>query len=238
VKRVAQELGGKSANILLPDVDFQAAVTKGVVGMMDNSGQSCNAPTRMFVPANRHEEVKAIAKAAAESLVVGDVADERTNLGPVVSRVQFDKIQRLIKSGIDEGAELVTGGPGRPGHLNRGYFVRPTVFGGVRNDMTIAREEIFGPVISILPYRDEAEAIRMANDTVYGLAAYVQSADLGHARRVAAEMRAGNVYLNYPAWDTAAPFGGYKQSGNGREYGKWGLEDYQEVKAIMGYKAA
>jgi aldehyde dehydrogenase (NAD+) len=238
VKRVSQELGGKSANILLPDVDFQAAVTKGVVGMMGNSGQSCNAPTRMFVPANRHDEVKAIARAAAESLVVGDVRDEHTDLGPVVSRVQFDKIQRLIKSGIDEGAELVTGGPGRPGHLNRGYFVRPTVFGGVRNDMTIAREEIFGPVISILPYRDEAEAIRMANDTVYGLAAYVQSADLGHARRVAAEMRAGNVYLNYPAWDTAAPFGGYKQSGNGREYGKWGLEDYQEIKAIVGYKAA
>jgi aldehyde dehydrogenase (NAD+) len=238
VKRVAQELGGKSANILLPDVDFAAAVTRGVVGMMGNSGQSCNAPTRMFVPANRHDEVKAIARAAAESLVVGDVRDEHTDLGPVVSRVQFDKIQRLIKSGIDEGAELVTGGPGRPGHLNRGYFVRPTVFAGVRNDMTIAREEIFGPVISILPYRDEAEAIRMANDTVYGLAAYVQSADLGHARRVAAEMRAGNVYVNYPAWDTAAPFGGYKQSGNGREYGKWGLEDYQEIKAVVGYKAA
>jgi len=238
VKRVCQELGGKSANILLPDVDFQTAVTKGVLRMMGNSGQSCNAPTRMFVPASRHEEVKAIARAAAESLVVGDVRDGRTDLGPVVNRAQFDKIQRLIKSGIDEGAELVTGGPGRPEHLNRGYFVRPTVFAGVRNDMTIAREEIFGPVIVILPYRDEAEAVRMANDTVYGLAAYVQSADLGRARRVAAEMRAGNVYLNDPPWDTAAPFGGYKQSGNGREYGKWGLEDYQEIKAIVGYKTA
>jgi len=235
---VCQELGGKSANILLPDVDFQTAVTKGVLRMMGNSGQSCNAPTRMFVPASRHEEVKAIARAAAESLVVGDVRDGRTDLGPVVNRAQFDKIQRLIKSGIDEGAELVTGGPGRPEHLNRGYFVRPTVFAGVRNDMTIAREEIFGPVIVILPYRDEAEAVRMANDTVYGLAAYVQSADLGRARRVAAEMRAGNVYLNDPPWDTAAPFGGYKQSGNGREYGKWGLEDYQEIKAIVGYKTA
>ena len=238
VKRVTQELGGKSANILLPDVDFQTAVTKGVVGMMGNSGQSCNAPTRMFVPADRHDEVKTIAKAAAERLVVGDVRDERTNLGPVVSETQFNKIQRLIQSGIDEGAELVTGGPGRPEHLNRGYFVRPTVFANVTNDMTIAREEIFGPVLSILPYRDEAEAIRLANDTPYGLAAYVQSADIDHAQRVAAEMRAGAVHVNYPAGDTAAPFGGYKQSGNGREYGKWALDEFQEIKAIIGYAAA
>ncbi len=238
VKRVAQELGGKSANILLPDVDFQTAVTKGVLGMMGNSGQSCNAPTRMFVPLDRHEEVKAIAKAAAERVVVGDVHDERSNIGPVVSEVQFNKIQRLIQAGIDEGAELVTGGPGRPENLNRGYFVRPTVFAGVRNDMTIAREEIFGPVLSILPYRDEAEAIRLANDTLYGLAAYVQSADVGHARRVASEMRAGNVFMNYPAGDTAAPFGGYKQSGNGREYGKWALDDFTEIKAVIGYEAA
>ncbi|HWA80549.1 MAG TPA: aldehyde dehydrogenase family protein [Acetobacteraceae bacterium] len=238
VKRVAQELGGKSANILLPDVDFRVAVTKGVLGMMVNSGQSCSAPTRMLVPLDRQDEVKAIAKTAAESLVVGDVRDERTNLGPVVSEVQFNKVQRLIQAGIDEGAELVTGGPGRPEHLNRGYFVRPTVFANVRNDMAIAREEIFGPVLSILPYRDEADAIRMANDTVYGLAAYVQSGDLAHARRVAAEMRAGNVHLNYPAPDSAAPFGGYKQSGNGREYGKWGLEEFLEVKAVIGYEAA
>jgi aldehyde dehydrogenase (NAD+) len=238
VKRVSQELGGKSANILLPDVDFQTAVTKGVTGMMGNSGQSCNAPTRMFVPIDRHEEVKAIAKAAAEGVVVGDVKDDRTNLGPVVSEIQFNKIQRLIQAGIDEGAELVTGGPGRPEHLNRGYFVRPTVFAGVSNDMTIAREEIFGPVLSILPYRDEAEAVRLANDTVYGLAAYVQSGDLAHARHVAAEMRAGNVYVNYPASDTGAPFGGYKQSGNGREYGKWALDDFTEIKGIVGYEAA
>jgi aldehyde dehydrogenase (NAD+) len=238
VKRVAQELGGKSANILLPDVDFQTAVTKGVVGMMGNSGQSCNAPTRMFVPLDRHEEVKAIAKAAAERVVVGDVNDDRTNLGPVVSEVQYNKIQRLIQAGIDEGAELVTGGPGRPENLNRGYFVRPTVFAGVRNDMTIAREEIFGPVLAILPYRDEAEAIHLANDTLYGLAAYVQSADIGRARRVAAEMRAGNVFMNYPAGDTAAPFGGYKQSGNGREYGRWALDDFTEIKAVIGYEAA
>jgi aldehyde dehydrogenase (NAD+) len=238
VKRVSQELGGKSANILLADVDFQTAVTKGVVGMMGNSGQSCNAPTRMFVPADRHEEVKAIAKAAAERIVVGDVNDDGTNLGPVVSEVQFNKIQRLIQAGIDEGAELVTGGTGRPENLNRGYFVRPTVFAGVTNDMTIAREEIFGPVLSILPYKDEAEAIRLANETVYGLAAYVQSSDLQHARRVAAEMRAGNVHVNYPAGDTAAPFGGYKQSGNGREYGKWALDEFCEIKAVIGYEAA
>jgi aldehyde dehydrogenase (NAD+) len=238
VKRVSQELGGKSANILLPDVDFQVAVTKGVLGMMGNSGQSCNAPTRMFVPADRHEEVKAIAKAAAEKVVVGDVNDDRSNLGPVVSEVQYNKIQRLIQAGIDEGAELVTGGTGRPENLNRGYFVRPTVFAGVRNDMTIAREEIFGPVLSILPYKDEAEAIELANDTVYGLAAYVQSADIEHARKVAAEMRAGNVHVNYPAGDSAAPFGGYKQSGNGREYGKWALDEFCEVKAVIGYKAA
>jgi aldehyde dehydrogenase (NAD+) len=238
VKRVAQELGGKSANILLPDVDFKTAVTKGVLGMMGNSGQSCNAPTRMFVPLDRHDEVKAIAKAAAERVVVGDVNDERSTIGPVVSEVQFNKIQRLIQAGIDEGAELVIGGPGRPENLNRGYFVRPTVFAGVRNDMTIAREEIFGPVLSILPYRDEAEAIRLANDTLYGLAAYVQSGDVAHARRVAAEMSAGNVFMNYPAGDTAAPFGGYKQSGNGREYGKWALDDFTEIKAVIGYEAA
>src|SRR5580658_3961839 len=238
VKRVAQELGGKSANILLPDVDLPTAVAKGVLGMMGNSGQSCNAPTRMFVPADRHEEAKAIAKATADKLLVGDVNDERTNLGPVVSEIQFNKIQRLIQAGIDEGAELVTGGPGRPEHLNRGYFVRPTVFAGVRNDMTIAREEIFGPVLAILPYQDEAEAIRLANETVYGLAAYVQSGDRAHANRVAAEMRAGNVFVNYPAGDTAAPFGGYKQSGNGREYGKWALDDFTEIKAVIGYQAA
>ena len=238
VKRVCQELGGKSANILLPDVDFKTAVTKGVLGMMGNSGQSCNAPTRMFVPLDRHDEVKAIAKAAAERVVVGSGNDPGTTIGPVVSEIQFNKIQRLIQAGIEEGAELVTGGPGRPENLNRGYFVRPTVFANVRNDMTIAREEIFGPVLSILPYKDEADAIRLANDTIYGLAAYVQSADLNHARRVAAEMRAGNVFVNYPAGDTAAPFGGYKQSGNGREYGKWAIDDFTEIKAVIGYEAA
>jgi aldehyde dehydrogenase (NAD+) len=238
VKRVAQELGGKSANILLPDVDFQTAVTKGINSMMMNSGQSCTAPTRMFVPADRQDEVKSIAKAAAERFVVGDPRSPETRLGPVVNATQYDKIQRLIQAGIDEGAELVTGGPGRPEHLNRGYYVRPTVFANVTNDMTIAREEIFGPVLAILPYKDEKEVVQLANETIYGLSAYVQSADIKQARKVASQMRAGNVHLNYPAGDTAAPFGGYKQSGNGREYGKWGLEEFLEVKAVIGYQAA
>ena len=238
VKRVAQELGGKSANILLPDVDFQMAVTKGINSMMVNSGQSCTAPSRMFVPQDRHDEVKAIAKAAAEKFVVGNPQDPATRLGPVVNESQFNKIQGLIQKGIDEGAELVTGGVGRPENLNRGYYVRPTVFAGVTNDMTIAREEIFGPVITILPYKNEEEVIRLANDTIYGLAAYVQGTDLEHARKVASQMRAGNVHVNYPMGDTAAPFGGYKQSGNGREYGKWGLEEFLETKAVIGYKAA
>jgi aldehyde dehydrogenase (NAD+) len=238
VKRVSQELGGKSANILLPDVDFQLAVSKGVAGVFNNSGQSCNAPTRMFVPANRREEVSTIAKATAAGFTIGDPQNEANKLGPVVSKVQYDKIQGLIQSGIDEGAEVLIGGTGLPENLNRGYYVRPTVFAGVTPDMRIAREEIFGPVLSILTYDDEEHAIRMANDTVYGLAAYVQSSDLDHARRVAARMRAGNVHINYPAWDSAAPFGGYKQSGNGREYADFGLEEFLETKAVIGYAAA
>ncbi|HVJ52039.1 MAG TPA: aldehyde dehydrogenase family protein [Aliidongia sp.] len=238
VKRVHQELGGKSANILLPDVDLKHAVSKGVGGCFGNSGQSCNAPTRMFVPADRHEEALEIAKAAAATFRVGPPSAPETMLGPVVNQVQFDKIQKLIQSGIDEGATLVAGGTGRPEGLNRGYYVRPTVFGNVRPDMTIAREEIFGPVLSILSYQSEEEAIRLANDTVYGLAAYVQSGDNAHARKVASKLRAGNVYINYPAWDAGAPFGGYKQSGNGREYADFGLEEFLEIKGIVGYEAA
>jgi aldehyde dehydrogenase (NAD+) len=191
----------------------------------------------MLVPTGRHDEVKALAKAAAERFVVGDVREPRTDLGPVVSRAQFDKVQRLIRAGIEEGAELVTGGLDRPEHLNRGYFVRPAIFAGVRNDMTIAREELFGPVLAILPYRDEEDAIAIANDTPYGLAAYVQSSDPNRAQRVAEKLRAGNVYVNHPDWDTAAPFGGYKQSGNGREYGKWGIAEFLELKAIVGVMA-
>ncbi|MFA7415165.1 MAG: aldehyde dehydrogenase family protein [Rhizobium sp.] len=236
VKRVAQELGGKSANIILPDADLERAVRKGVSGCFGNSGQSCDAPTRMLVPADRHDEALSIAKTAAEKFVVGDPRSDDTMLGPVVSQLQFDKIQRLIEAGIKEGATLVAGGLGRPENLNRGYYVRPTVFGNVTNDMTIAREEIFGPVLSILPYKDEEEAITIANDTVYGLAAYVQSQDIQHARKVAARMRAGSVYLNYPEWDTFAPFGGYKQSGNGREYADWGIHDFLEIKGIVGYE--
>ena len=238
VKRVAQELGGKSANILLPDVDLERAVTQGVAGCFGNSGQSCNAPTRMFVPRDRHDEAIAIVRTAAAGFKVGDPQAPGTNLGPVVSRTQYDKIQGLIETGIAEGAELVIGGPGRPEGLNRGYYIRPTVFGGVTPDMTIAREEIFGPVLSILTYKDEEDAIALANDTVYGLASYVQSADIERARRVAERMRSGNVYINYPAWDAGAPFGGYKQSGNGREYAEFGLEDFTEIKGIVGYEAA
>ncbi len=235
VKRVAQELGGKSANIILPDADFEAAVRQGVQGCFGNSGQSCDAPTRMLVPRARHDEALATAKLAAEAHKVGDPQAADTDLGPVVSQLQYDKIQRLIQTGIDEGATLVTGGLGRPEHLNRGYYVRPTVFGNVTPDMTISREEIFGPVLSILSYDTEEEAIFMANDTVYGLAAYIQSANIEHARAVALEMRAGSVYLNYPEWDTHAPFGGYKQSGNGREYADWGIHDFLEIKGIVGY---
>ena len=235
VKRVAQELGGKSANIILPDADFATAVRKGVEGCFGNSGQSCDAPTRMLVPVDRHEEALAIAKTAAEGHKVGDPRKEDTVLGPVVSQLQYDKIQRLIETGIKEGATLVAGGPGRPEGLNRGYYVRPTVFGGVTPAMTIAREEIFGPVLSVMPYQDEEEAIAIANDTVYGLAAYIQSQDIGHARKVASRMRAGSVYLNYPDWDTSAPFGGYKQSGNGREYADFGIHDFLETKGIVGY---
>ncbi|MDY0884810.1 aldehyde dehydrogenase family protein [Dongia soli] len=235
VKRVAQELGGKSPNIILPDADFETAVTKGVEGCFGNSGQSCDAPTRMLVPLQRHDEALKIAKQAAEAHKVGDPKADGTVLGPVVSDVQFNKIQRLIESGIAEGATLVTGGTGRPEGLNRGYYVRPTVFGNVRPDMTIAREEIFGPVLSIMPYESEEQAIEIANDTVYGLAAYVQSKDIKHARKVARQLRAGQVSINYPDWDTFAPFGGYKQSGNGREYADWGIHDFLEVKGIVGY---
>ncbi|WP_105427004.1 aldehyde dehydrogenase family protein [Neorhizobium tomejilense] len=235
VKRVAQELGGKSPNIILADAEFEKAVAEGVTACFANSGQSCDAPTRMLVPARRHDEALQVAKAAAEKLKTGDPRADGIDLGPVVSQVQFDKIQRLIEAGITEGATLVTGGPGRPENLNRGYYIRPTVFGNVTNDMTIAREEIFGPVLSILPYETEEQAIEIANDTPYGLAAYVQSGDLAHARKVAARLRAGSVFINYPEWDLFAPFGGFKQSGNGREYADWAIHDFLEIKGIVGY---
>jgi len=238
VKRVAQELGGKSANIVLDDADLQKAVVGGVLNMFSNSGQSCNAPSRMFVPKAKQDQAAAIAKATAEKAKVGDPFAEGTQLGPVVSEAQFNKIQGLIKKGIDEGATLVTGGLGRPEGLNRGYYVRPTVFANVTNDMTIAREEIFGPVLSILPYETEEEAIKLANDTPYGLSGYVQSGSIEHARAVAAQLRTGNVHLNGASVDLNAPFGGYKQSGTGREWGEFGFEEFLEIKAVMGYQAA
>lgn len=235
VKRVHQELGGKSANILLDDVDLEAAVTAGVNGCFGNSGQSCNAPTRMLVPAALHAQAVVIARHAAQAHVLGSPTDPRTTLGPVISDRQYQAIQRMIAIGIEEGAELVCGGLDRPAHLPSGYFVQPTIFAGVDSQMTIAREEIFGPVLVIQPYADEEDAVHMANDSVFGLAAYVQSASLERARAIALKMRAGSVYINYPAWDAAAPFGGYKQSGNGREYAHWGLEAFLEVKGIVGY---
>lgn len=238
VKRIAQELGGKSANIVLDDADLKKAVTGGVINMFTNSGQSCNAPSRMFVPRTKQDEAITIAKATAERVKVGDPFGEGTTLGPVVSEAQYNKIQGLIQKGIDEGATLVTGGPGRPEGLNRGYYVRPTVFANVTNDMTIAREEIFGPVLAMLPYDTEEQAIEMANDTVYGLSGYVQSGSIEHARKVAAQLRTGNVHLNGAGVDLNAPFGGYKQSGTGREWGEFGFEEFLEVKAVMGYQAA
>jgi len=238
VKRVTQELGGKSANIVLEDADLKKAVMQGVQNCFSNSGQSCNAPTRMFVPAAKQDEAMQYAKTAAESAKVGDPFAEGTTMGPVVSEVQFNKIQALIQKGIDEGATLVTGGVGRPEGVNRGYYVRPTVFANVTNDMTIAREEIFGPVLAMLPYQTEADAIRMANDTEYGLSGYVQSGDIEHARKVASQLRTGNVHLNGASVDFKAPFGGYKKSGTGREWGEFGFEEFLEVKAVMGYQAA
>jgi aldehyde dehydrogenase (NAD+) len=235
VKRVAQELGGKSANILLPDVNLETAVREGIGACFVNSGQSCDAATRMLVPRAMHDQALKYAADEAEKKIVGNPFAEGTVLGPLVSQIQYDKVQRLIKAGIDEGATLATGGLGRPEGLNRGYYARPTVFGNVTRDMTIAREEIFGPVLSILPYDSEEEAIDIANDTVYGLAAYVQSSNLEKARAIARQMQAGSVYINYPEWDMAAPFGGYKQSGNGREYADFALNDFLEIKGIVGY---
>lgn len=238
VKRVAQELGGKSANIVLRDADLKAAVVGGVRGVMNNSGQSCNAPTRMFVPRELQGEAMAIARATADKIKVGDPFAEGVTMGPVVSEAQFNKIQGLIAKGIAEGATLVAGGLGLPEGLNKGYFVRPTVFADVTNDMTIAREEIFGPVLAMLPYDTEEDAIRMANDTVYGLSGYVQSGDIDHARKVASRLRTGNVHLNGAGPDFGAPFGGFKQSGNGREWGEYGLHDFLEIKAVLGWQAA
>lgn len=237
IKRVALELGGKSANILLDDANFEKMVAHGVMSCMNNSGQSCNAPTRMLVPNERMDEVVEIARAVAAKVKAGAPDGPDTTIGPVVSKVQWSKIQDLISKGVDEGARLVVGGTGRPDGLDKGYYVKPTVFSHVTPDMTIAREEIFGPVLSIIGYQDEADAIRIANDTRYGLSGYVSSSDLDRARNVARQIRTGMVHLNGAPLDNDAPFGGYKESGNGREWGHYGLEDFLEVKSIFGYYA-
>ncbi|MBN9451329.1 MAG: aldehyde dehydrogenase family protein [Bosea sp.] len=235
VKRVHQELGGKSPNILLDDADFEQAVTRGVLGCFGNTGQSCNAPTRLLVPADRQAEVIEIAARVAATVSVGDPRSAQTTMGPVVSALQFERIQRLIEVGIAEGATLVAGGLGRPEGLETGYYVRPTIFADVDNQMSIARDEIFGPVLSILPYRSEEEAVAIANDTVYGLSSYVTSSDIERARGLARSIRAGMVHINGAPIDSAAPFGGYRQSGNGREGGVFGFEDFLEVKSIFGH---
>jgi aldehyde dehydrogenase (NAD+) len=238
VKRVTQELGGKSANIILDDANFSAAVKEGAVSCFRNTGQSCNAPTRMLVPKSRMAEASDAAKQAAEATNVGDPSVETTNLGPLSGKAQFEKVERLIQNGIDEGAKLVAGGPGRPQGLTKGYYSRPTVFADVRNDMTIAREEIFGPVLCIIPYENEDDAVCIANDTPYGLSGFVTSGDLEHARKVAKRIRSGNVHINGARPDFAGCFGGYKQSGNGREWGEAGLEEFLELKTVFGYAPA
>lgn len=234
IKKVTQELGGKSANIILNDADFARAVSGGVAACFGNSGQSCNAPTRMLVPRERMDEAIALAQAAAAKAVPGNPAEETTRLGPVVSRAQYDRIQKLINRGLAEGATAIAGGPGKPEGLEKGYFVRPTVFANANNNMTIAREEIFGPVLTLLAYDDEEDAINQANDTEYGLSGYV-SGEPEHARQVARRLRTGMVHINGASTDFSAPFGGYKQSGNGREWGVEGFEEFLETKAIMGY---
>ncbi|WP_375430637.1 aldehyde dehydrogenase family protein [uncultured Friedmanniella sp.] len=238
VKRVTQELGGKSPNILLDDVDLAAVIPAAVAGCFMNSGQSCNAPTRLLVARAQLDEAARLAATAARSFVTGDPSSEKTDLGPVVSEAQYLRVQSLIKAGIEAGAQIVEGGLGRPDGFREGWFVRPTVFTGVTNDMAVAQQEIFGPVLTILPYDTEEEAIRIANDTEYGLAAYVSSSDPDRARRVGLRLRAGQVTLNQSDGDPTAPFGGYKKSGNGREQGWIAMEDFLETKAVIGYGTA
>ena len=234
VKRVSQELGGKSANIILDDDSFTKSITNGVTHVMSNTGQSCNAPTRMLVPLSRHDEALDIAKKSVENIKVGKPDDINTDLGPLVSMTQYNKVQNLIEKGIEEGAQLVSGGKGKPDGFEKGYYVKPTIFGNVSNNMIIAKEEIFGPVLSIIPYDDIEHAVSIANDTVYGLAAYVTGEDQKKCLEVARELRAGQISLNYGSSGPSAPFGGYKQSGNGREKAEWGLDEFLEIKAIMG----
>jgi len=238
VKRVAQELGGKSANIVFADSDLEAAVTRGVLHCYGNTGQSCNAPTRMLVEQSVYDAAVAIAARVAKAAVLGDPMKKGPHYGPVVSKAHYDKIQGLIQVGIDEGAQLVAGGTGRAEGFDRGYYVKPTVFASVHNKMRIAQEEVFGPVLVLIPFKDEADAIAIANDSPYGLYAYVQTGDMDRARRVARHMRAGGVSINGTSQDYMAPFGGYKQSGNGREYGEFGVRDFLEIKSISGFRTS
>jgi aldehyde dehydrogenase (NAD+) len=238
VKRVAQELGGKSPNVILEGANFPEVVARDMFVLCMNTGQSCNAPTRMLVPKARMDEAAAIAKATAEALEIGAPDDEATQMGPVASAAQFEKVQQLIRAGIEEGAKLETGGPGRPAGFERGFYVKPTVFSHVSNDMTIAQQEIFGPVLCLIGYDDVDDAVRIANETPYGLCAYVSGPDLDSAAQVARRIRAGTVHLNGAQVDLGTPFGGYKQSGNGREFGRWGLEDFLETKSILGFHSS
>jgi len=235
VKRVTLELGGKSPNIVFADADLPKQVAASAAHCFNNTGQSCNAPTRMLAERSVYDEVVRIATETAQATKVGNPAEEGPHIGPLVSEAQFNKVQGLIEKAMSEGARLTAGGPGRPEGFNRGYFVRPTVFADVSNDMTIAREEVFGPVLSIIPFEGEDEAIRIANDTSYGLSSYVQTGDPERAKRMARQLRSGMVQLNGAGRASGSPFGGYKQSGNGREGGKWGLEDFLEVKAVSGW---
>jgi aldehyde dehydrogenase (NAD+) len=236
VKRVTQELGGKSANIILDDADLEKAVKQGVQSCFRNTGQSCDAPTRMLISRSKMPAAIAAARQAADATKAGDPFSEAVHIGPLAGKAQFSKVERLINKGLEEGATLVAGGLGKPDGLTRGYFVKPTIFADVRNDMTIAREEIFGPVLCLIPYDDEEHAIAIANDTPFGLSGYVTSGDMDHARRVAKRIRAGNVHINGARSAFDGCFGGYKQSGNGREWGEAGLEEFLELKAIFGYE--
>jgi len=238
VKRVAQELGGKSANLILPDADLEKAIPSGVASAMRNMGQSCSAPTRMIVPRAVLAEVEALAQRAVAQFVVGDPRDDDTTHGPLANKAQFERVQQMIAAGIDEGAKLVCGGAGHPEGCDGGFYARPTIFSDVTPAMSIAREEIFGPVLCLIPYDDVEQAVSIANDSIYGLGGHVQGADLEQARSIARRIRTGQVHINYPAWDPMAPFGGYKQSGNGREYGREGLGEFLETKAILGFGLA
>ena len=234
VKRVTQELGGKSANIILRDADFAKSIKKGVLSCMSNSGQSCNAPTRMLIPIDKMEEAINIGKESIKGIVVGDPKNPETTLGPVVNKIQYEKINNYIEKGISEGATLVTGGIGFPDNIKEGFFVKPTIFANVTNNMIIAKEEIFGPVLSIIGYKDESEAIDIANDSDYGLSGYISSSDMGKAISIAKKIRTGMIHINYAPVEQKAPFGGYKMSGNGREWGEYGIEDFLEIKSIIG----